>query len=1040
MELTNTGFIIDRELARNRAENEAKRADMKQHADKLIQGFEKLDESHARRAIWELFQNAIDLSENSEIIIQLTEESIIFKHNGKPFTTNTLSCLVKQVSSKSAQSNEDEVGQYGTGFITTHSFGKKIKISGSIMEDEYFISLNDFEIDRIAQNSDPELIDKLLIQQTKVFDLVESGELNTYCNPYTSFVYETISNEEKENAQNAINSLPIILPYVIRVNEKLQSVKVLDKMGNETFYQKKEVKIEKDLHVTFIQVNNDLKEIYSIYSEDEDLVIVLPLSSNDNAILLDENLSKLFLYFPLIGSENFGFNYLVHSKQFAPTEPRDGIHLKSKNEQVQEKEVHNTLLIKKATELICDYVKKHCTNISNPYNLAHINFNTKIQNSHLAEYFRNLKIEWVNSFKEFNLVDSRLGRIMPQNTFFFSKELLLDEQYFDSIYAIVSLFWTNIPNKEIVFTWSNLILQWEDETTLFIDASDVAEKIEEVKNLSFFPDSSELIDFYKYLIENGFTDLFSDYVILPNIKNKFKLKSQLVSILNIDDNLIEIADIIMPDVSKRYIKTEFEFSLVFESYDRKQFSKDLNSQISEYNKGLKQDALLPPLILYSLIDYCKIFPSLENTGTRGKLMKLICKYYEVDDTFLSIINITNQEIDWLTPIKCLLRNFILELNTTESFWVEKNKLFLNEFISVVYDYYEFDDIIQTLPIFPNQLFVLCRKSELKLDSGIPDELKDLYDNIVCPTKLIRSTLILDGFEKYLKDGETSYSNGIGSLIEKVFQDEMQYTAINEHPYRKDILLIIKKISDDKKWANYFPTIEEKKAIIMMARISDEDTKNDLFSIIGLDKTKIGLLGQLAKQDDLERIINLGIEAIEEEKKYNADFQFKHAIGKHIEKLVREKIDRELSDFKVEVRDQQGGQDIIVEYNNSIVYFIEVKSRWDIRNSITMSPLQMKNAVTNKANYSLCCVDMANYKIGNTERYNVSDIQIIFDRINIVNDIGFKIQPLLDGILAVKDLENEVSLVGDYRGTIPQSIVKKGDTIDDFISNLIAKLF
>lgn len=93
MELTNTGLIIDRELAEKKAKEEAERADMKQHADKLIQGFEKLEDSHAKRAIWELFQNAIDLSEYSEIILELKEDSVIFKHNGKPFTTNTLSCF-----------------------------------------------------------------------------------------------------------------------------------------------------------------------------------------------------------------------------------------------------------------------------------------------------------------------------------------------------------------------------------------------------------------------------------------------------------------------------------------------------------------------------------------------------------------------------------------------------------------------------------------------------------------------------------------------------------------------------------------------------------------------------------------------------------------------------------------------------------------------------------------------------------------------------------------------------------------------------------
>ena len=62
-------YGFNREEAQKRAEEEAMRADMKQHADKLIQGFENLKDSHAKRAIWELFQNAIDLSEKCEVII-----------------------------------------------------------------------------------------------------------------------------------------------------------------------------------------------------------------------------------------------------------------------------------------------------------------------------------------------------------------------------------------------------------------------------------------------------------------------------------------------------------------------------------------------------------------------------------------------------------------------------------------------------------------------------------------------------------------------------------------------------------------------------------------------------------------------------------------------------------------------------------------------------------------------------------------------------------------------------------------------------------
>lgn len=1038
MEITNTESTINRELSRERAENESKRADVKQHADKLIQGFEKLEESHAKRAIWELFQNAIDLSDNCEVIIRLTENHIIFEHNGKPFTSNTLSCLIKQVSSKNSQNNEDEVGQYGTGFITTHSFGKKILISGSIKEGDYYIPIKDFEIDRVVETSD-QLIDKIIVQQQRVFDLIGQGKLETDCSTFTKFAYETLSTIEKQNANKAVESLKIILPYVMMINNKLKQVQFYDKKNDLTTYVKGSSQLIDEVNVTDIHINQNTTKIFSLYSKEEDLTVILPLSESNKSIILDENLSKLFLYYPLIGSENFGFNFVVHSKRFAPTEPRDGIHLKSKNEQVQEKELSNRELLNKASSMIFEFVEKNATNIEQPKNLGYINFNTGIPNIHLSEYFKELKENWVENFKNFQIVETQKDKLKPKEVHFLSNELLLDADYYDSIYSITNLFWKNIPKKEIAKSWTENINYWEDPNTNFIKVEDIVKKIEEAKTLDFFPDQKELISFYQYLQKHQFGDLFNKHSLLPNIKNEFRLFSQLNSTHNIDDVLIKVADVIIPEVPKRYIKTGFELNLGFEPYDRKQFSKDINSQIAEINKTLGEASLLKNEDLLALIDYCKIFPTDDSTSTRAKLVKSLSNYYNVDSALIVLPTIVNQEIDWLQSIRCLLKNLIWELNTKDAEWVESNLTLLTNLLDIIYNYYEFDDIVQTLPIFPNQLFDLCKQSELKTDGSINEDLKDLYDKIVNPEKKIRSTLVLSGFSKYIKDNETKHSHSLGMSIEKVFEDAMQLSNINNHPYKKEILWIIKKISDDHKWSKYFVNIEDEKATIMMARISNAETKNDLFSIIGLEPKQIALLGELAKQTDLERIINLGKIALEEEKREKQDFQFKHTIGTHIEKLVREKIGADLNNFKITVRDEQGGQDIIVEYDDSIVYYIEVKSRWDIRNSISMSALQMKNSVFNRDKYSLCCVEMSDYKVGDESRYEESDINEIKNRINVINDIGNRIKPLLDGVLSVKDIENEISLVGDYRGTIPQTIVKKGQSLDDFINFLITKI-
>src|SRR5690606_17651765 len=151
--------------------------------------------------------------------------------------------------------------------------------------------------------------------------------------------------------------------------------------------------------------------------------------------------------YPLIGSENFGFNFVVHSKRFAPTEPRDGIHLKSKNEQVQEKELNNRELLDKASSMIFEFVEKNATKIEDPKNLGYINFNTGIANIHLSEYYKELKQNWVENFKNFQIVETEDDKLKPKEVNFLSNELLLDEDYFDSIYSITNLFWKNIPKK-----------------------------------------------------------------------------------------------------------------------------------------------------------------------------------------------------------------------------------------------------------------------------------------------------------------------------------------------------------------------------------------------------------------------------------------------------------------------------------------------------------------------------------------------------------------------------------------------------------------
>lgn len=133
MILSETELQLRKEDARKREI----RQNVKSHCTKIRDGIRKNGSTSGNRAIWELFQNAGDLAKNgcANICITLSNDAFVFAHKGKPFTFDSLCSLVKQVSSEEKE-NEFSVGQYGTGFLTTHKFSRKITVNGSMLISE----------------------------------------------------------------------------------------------------------------------------------------------------------------------------------------------------------------------------------------------------------------------------------------------------------------------------------------------------------------------------------------------------------------------------------------------------------------------------------------------------------------------------------------------------------------------------------------------------------------------------------------------------------------------------------------------------------------------------------------------------------------------------------------------------------------------------------------------------------------------------------------------------------------------------------------
>lgn len=1013
--------------------------DMKQHANKIIQGIKNLNNDDYDRAIWELFQNAIDLSKECHITVRLTDKTLDFCHNGELFTPMTLDCLFKQVSSKTLEEKKqlydetDPIGQYGTGFITTHSFGKKITISGGLLKENGYIPFNNFTIDRSTDNWIT-LAEHIRDLKKEVVSILKSEELRYAQFPETNFSYEIATEQNKVNAAKALDAIKLILPYVMSLNPKLCSVTVIDIDGNNTVYTKGNISVIGDLTVREISINENIQNI--TYIESEKVTVILPIDKYLSAFDLDKMLPRLFLCYPLISTQYLGINYIVHSRQFQPTEPRTGLHLMSNNDSNLKDEERNRALINEASTIIFNFIKNNIKHIASPVKLATINFPINGENTLLNEYFKKLKTEWVTQFKDYSIVETEIANISPKESFFFDRELLLNDNAFDSIYYLANTFWEHIPKKDLVKVWTEKMEDWGLEEINWIKINDIIEKIDTAKTISTF-NKEHLKQFYEYAIEQGHAEIFYKKRLLPNIKGDLRAISGnegLYNSLNLPAELIEIADVIMPEISKRHVDPDFKFNLEFDDYSRKNYSLEINGCINKQIDERCTSDKVDGAFLHKLIAYCKISTTADSTSVPSRMMKLISQFYKEQDAVIVISSIKEDELDIRSSQKKLLKLFLNDLSNKKPDWVIENLTFIKEVLEVGVNYGAYEEYFQTLAIFPNQLNELEKQGNLFVDGNVLDEIKNLYDSVIVPNLPIRAQLSLPEFSIYLENQQKiTTTRNLTEKIEGKFFDNQIQSTISEHPYKKEILDIIEKTKSQISYKEYFPLTYSKRSNILVDLADGEDS----FAILSLDSVKIKKLAHYGNNPDFDEIVKLGEEALAKQHQENANFQHKYTIGRHIELILRKELSSIIPEnLKAEVQDVQDGQDIIIKIDEEPHYYIEVKSRWDTSSPIRMSKNQTLKANKERENYALCSVDMARY-IGD-DRYNIANISTIEPFIKFDTEIGVKVSHLTTVLNQTNDPET-IHLDGDYRTLIPMKIIDKGCSLAVFVDYIVELL-
>lgn len=334
----------------DRAKTQTLAANTAQGVHKHLRTLESNRERVLPRWIWELLQNARDVSDGSGSLIASIERrdgELTFRHNGRGFEPKEITHLIYYGSTKLELA--DPIGQFGSGFLATHLLSRTIDVSGHLTNGQTFA----FTLDRSGES-----VDDLQHHMDASFEAFKSSLAPPADGgdqaAETTFRYP-IDKRASEALDHGERALELAGPYVTAFNEQFKRIEFLTPESGIIL----ELRKRRDLADHIREVEVDLSARVGavtarrshVVAELDGVAVAIPFERRGEDVVLVSSTSvpKLLLGFPLIGTEDFSLPVVVHSLRFSPTEERDGVYLGQSDDEVNQE---NQAVIKQACGLL----------------------------------------------------------------------------------------------------------------------------------------------------------------------------------------------------------------------------------------------------------------------------------------------------------------------------------------------------------------------------------------------------------------------------------------------------------------------------------------------------------------------------------------------------------------------------------------------------------------------------------------------------------------------------------------------------------------
>ncbi len=515
------------------------------------------------RWMWELLQNASDLGDNIKVRIEIDSKKLTYSHNGKNFSLSEAYNLIMPDSSKDNEiaKSKSVIGQFGTGFISTHILSKIIQVKG-IIEDEEKIYSFKFHLDRSERTDKDFLIDSIKKSEAeyqenlKELEELPDNEFQTSFTYYIDNTYSTLIGQEIVNC--GIESFKELIPYVLTFRPQLAEIEIIDHRTTTTRMKFKRIEVETDIDdliiiKTVCQKNGkhiENKLIGNIIEGETEIAFPIEEIEESKFQLLPfpEECPKLFCAFPMIGTSDFNFPVVVHSEKIVPKRERDGIEITDFDEENREKLVEAKIAFKRLLEIIQD------NEWTNAYNICHFT-NPDIDDAETKKWFVK---EIFNQIKEGiyktklieldNSLELDEHRIALSSAYvpYADRRTKDKEQIVKTIYDFAfQVMAEQIPCKEHFLNWYE-VLDFESFETRKLDIERLCEMVSKP---------------YKYKIKNNTVDFYVDLVAFIISQEQNLLLNKYQILVNQTVNLTTTKGLKLDEIRHKQLIDEYEEKL-----------------------------------------------------------------------------------------------------------------------------------------------------------------------------------------------------------------------------------------------------------------------------------------------------------------------------------------------------------------------------------------------------------------------------------------------------------------------------------------------